>query len=103
MVTLHHEAGDTLSGLAVETGASINELIRVNCITDPRLITVGSRLYLPEDPSDDLTPPDDEDENDDSGGGDDSDDDDEDPLEDDDVPDDDDPEDPPEDGDEDDE
>ncbi|MCU0498743.1 MAG: LysM peptidoglycan-binding domain-containing protein [Anaerolineae bacterium] len=97
------EAGDTLSGLAATTGTTITELMRVNCITDARIITVGSRLYLPEDLNEDSTPPEDDDQDEDSDDQDDSGDDDEDPPDDEDVPEDDDPEDPPEDGGDDDE
>lgn len=55
-------SGDTLSGLAAATGTTVDELMRVNCITNPRGLLVGDLLYLPDDPSDD---------NDNGGGGDD--------------------------------
>ncbi len=40
-------AGDTLSALAAATGVSLNDVIRANCIANPRLIAAGQVIYLP--------------------------------------------------------
>ena len=42
--------GDILSALAVETNSTVEELARVNCLKDTRLLVVGQRLYLPQMP-----------------------------------------------------
>ncbi len=41
---------DNLSGLAAATGITLEELMRVNCLTDRGLIVTGQRLYLPFEP-----------------------------------------------------
>lgn len=41
------QAGDTLSGLAARGGITVDEVMRVNCLTDARVIVVGQALYLP--------------------------------------------------------
>jgi LysM repeat protein len=50
-VTFTVQAGDTLSGLAAQTGISLDQLMQVNCLTDSRLIVAGQILLLPFDPS----------------------------------------------------
>ncbi len=71
-------SGDTLSGLAAATGTTVDELIRVNCITNPRGLLVGDLLYLPDAPSNDDDNGGGDDDNDNGGGNDDDDDDDDD-------------------------
>jgi LysM repeat protein len=44
------QAGDTLSAIAAARGISLDELTRVNCITNTRLIVAGQQLYLPPGP-----------------------------------------------------
>lgn len=44
-------AGDTLSGLAARTNASLEELLAINCLTDARLIIVGQEIFLPRIPT----------------------------------------------------
>jgi hypothetical protein len=41
---------DNLSSLAAATGITLEELVRVNCLTDQNLIVTGQRLYLPFEP-----------------------------------------------------
>lgn len=48
-VTYRVQGGDTLSGLAVNTGTTADELRRVNCLEDD-VIVVGELLYLPRTP-----------------------------------------------------
>lgn len=43
--------GDTVSGLAATTGTTIEMLLNVNCLTDPRFVFVGQLVYLPFTPS----------------------------------------------------
>ncbi len=45
------QAGDTLSALAAARRVSLDDIIRVNCLTNARLIVAGQQLYLP--PGDD--------------------------------------------------
>jgi LysM repeat protein len=44
-------SGDTLSGLAGQTGITLEQLMAVNCLTDPRLIVAGQQIYLPFAPA----------------------------------------------------
>lgn len=44
------QSGDTVSGLAAVTGASVDELLTVNCLPQTRMIIVGQRVYLPMQP-----------------------------------------------------
>ncbi len=44
------QAGDTLSALAAIRGITLDELMDANCLTNPRLIFAGQRLYLPPGP-----------------------------------------------------
>lgn len=44
------QTGDTLSALAALGGVSVEELLRVNCLTDERMLVAGQRLYLPVAP-----------------------------------------------------
>lgn len=93
-------SGDTLSGLAGNTGTTVEEVMTVNCIEDARFIIAGQSIFLPRNPSQAETENDantndstsnnsgssnsgssgssssgnDNDDNDDSGGGDDVDD-----------------------------
>ncbi len=41
------QSGDTVSGLALITGTSAEELIAVNCLPETRMIVVGQTLFLP--------------------------------------------------------
>jgi LysM repeat protein/AcrR family transcriptional regulator len=41
------QTGDTLSALAVAVNVALDEVMRVNCITNARFIFVGQRIYLP--------------------------------------------------------
>lgn len=43
-------AGETLSGLAAATGATVSELLRANCVVDAARIVVGQQLFLPRPP-----------------------------------------------------
>ncbi len=43
--------GDTLSALAANTGTTVDELLDVNCIDDPRSLRVGQELLLPRQPT----------------------------------------------------
>ena len=45
------EAGDTLSGIALKSGASINAILKLNQISDPDILTVGQVILLPSQPS----------------------------------------------------
>lgn len=38
---------DTLSEIAARTGSSVEELVRVNCIANPRLIRPGTEIFVP--------------------------------------------------------
>lgn len=49
-------SGDTLSGLAVATGITLQELMEVNCLEDARL-AVGQLLFLPDEPVELIAPP----------------------------------------------
>lgn len=40
------QPGDTLSGLAVATGGTINEIMAANCLEDARSIIVGQSIFL---------------------------------------------------------
>lgn len=63
-------AGETLSGLAAATGATVSELMRVNCVEEAGRIVVNQQLFLPRPPagptvtSTDQGQPDDDDDND---------------------------------------
>ncbi len=41
------QAGDTLSSLAVRGSTTVNEIMRVNCLTDARLLVIGQQVYVP--------------------------------------------------------
>jgi LysM repeat protein len=41
-------SGDRTFRLAVDTGTTVNEIARVNCLPDPRLLQVGQVLLLPQ-------------------------------------------------------
>lgn len=41
------QSGDTVSGLAAATGASVDQLLTVNCLPLNRMIIVGQTLFLP--------------------------------------------------------
>lgn len=43
-------AGDTLFTIAQRTGSSVGELMTANCLTNPNIIYVGQRLYVPRVP-----------------------------------------------------
>ena len=45
------QAGDTLSELALNTGAMLEQVQTVNCITDPRLLRVSQEIFLPRKPT----------------------------------------------------
>jgi LysM repeat protein len=46
-VTYSVQAGDNLSALGARTGITLEELMRVNCLTNQRLIVTGQQLFLP--------------------------------------------------------
>ncbi len=46
-VTYVIQANDTLSGIAARTGSRIQELARVNCISNRRLITTSTEIFVP--------------------------------------------------------
>ncbi|MCC6613867.1 MAG: LysM peptidoglycan-binding domain-containing protein [Anaerolineae bacterium] len=50
-VTYTVRPGDTLSGIAAATGASLGDLAQVNCIANPAQIRVGQQLFVPRAPS----------------------------------------------------
>lgn len=54
-ITYVIQSGDTLFALAVRSGTSLETVSRVNCITDPALISVGQIIYLPLPPQNDAT------------------------------------------------
>lgn len=41
------QAGDTLSQIALDSGASVTELLQANCLENARDIMVGQKLYVP--------------------------------------------------------
>ncbi|MBI5669395.1 MAG: LysM peptidoglycan-binding domain-containing protein [Chloroflexi bacterium] len=43
--------GDTLSGIAVGSGARLADLVTVNCIANPNSIAVGTILFVPREPA----------------------------------------------------
>lgn len=43
-------SGDTLSDIAANTGSTVDELVRVNCIGDVRHIVADQRLFVPRIP-----------------------------------------------------
>lgn len=67
--------GDTLSGIAVGSGARLADLVTVNCIANPNSIAVGTILFVPREPvpvssndnSDDNGNDNDDDSDDDNG------------------------------------
>jgi LysM repeat protein len=46
-ITYVIQGDDTLSGIAARTGSSVGELVRVNCITNRRLIQPGAEIFVP--------------------------------------------------------
>jgi LysM repeat protein len=46
-ITYVIRGNDTLSGIAARTGSSVGELVRVNCITNRRLIQPGAEIFVP--------------------------------------------------------
>lgn len=50
-VSYRIQTGDTLSGLAARTNSTLEQLLTVNCLSDPRLIIVGQEIYLPRVPT----------------------------------------------------
>jgi hypothetical protein len=60
-------SGDTLLGLAGQTGITLEQLMAVNCLTDTRLIVAGQEIWLPFIPSPSAALSDD-DSGDDNGG-----------------------------------
>lgn len=57
-------AGDTLSSIAARTGISVEELARVNCIDDVRVVIAGTLLFVPRTASNDNDNSDDDNSND---------------------------------------
>jgi LysM repeat protein len=49
-VTYTVRRGDTLSSIAARSGSQVSELVRVNCLVNPRMIIAGSTLILPRIP-----------------------------------------------------
>ncbi|MBN1681872.1 MAG: LysM peptidoglycan-binding domain-containing protein [Anaerolineae bacterium] len=43
-------AGDTLSGIAVRSGATVDQLVQANCLASAELIYIGQKLYVPSLP-----------------------------------------------------
>lgn len=43
--------GDAISSIAAGSGSSVAELIRVNCLENPRFIVAGRTLFVPRTPS----------------------------------------------------
>jgi hypothetical protein len=41
--------GDTLSGIAVGSGASLADIVTVNCIANPNSVAVGTILFVPRE------------------------------------------------------
>jgi hypothetical protein len=41
------QSGDTLSSLAANTNTLVSEIVRVNCLSNADMITVGQVIYLP--------------------------------------------------------
>jgi hypothetical protein len=50
------KSGDTLSSIAVNFEISIDDIMRLNGLTDPDLISVGETLYIPSGPLPTYTP-----------------------------------------------
>ena len=50
------KSGDTLSKIAVNFDISIDDIMRLNGLTDPDLISVGETLYIPSGPLPTYTP-----------------------------------------------
>src|SRR5690606_31469050 len=50
-VTYTIRRGDTLSSIAARTGTTVEELARMNNITDIRFITVGTQILVPRTPA----------------------------------------------------
>lgn len=48
-VTYTVEAGNSLSFIAKWSGTTVEELVKVNCISDPTRVEVGQRLYVPRE------------------------------------------------------
>lgn len=44
------QPGDTLSSIAGRTGASLGDLMRANCIANPRMIVAGASIFVPRTP-----------------------------------------------------
>lgn len=44
------QTGDTLSDLALRSGGTVEAIMRMNCLEDPRRIIAGTRIYLPRYP-----------------------------------------------------
>lgn len=44
------QSGDTVSGLATSRGITIEQLLTVNCLNDPRRILAGQTIFLPPAP-----------------------------------------------------
>ncbi len=48
--TLTVSPGDTLFGIALRVGSTVDELVAANCLGNANTITVGQRLYVPNVP-----------------------------------------------------
>ena len=46
-VVYNIRSGDTLSGLAGQTGITLEQLMTINCLTDAQLIVAGQQIWLP--------------------------------------------------------
>lgn len=44
-------SGESLSSIAARSGSRVSELVRVNCLSNPRIIVAGSSLFLPRVPT----------------------------------------------------
>ncbi len=49
-VTFYVRPGDTLSGLAAATGATLDQVLAANCLSPSDLLQAGQRLFLPRMP-----------------------------------------------------
>lgn len=61
------QSGDTLSALALRTGASLEQIINANCITNPGRVAIGTVLAVPRTPDPNIILRGDDDDDDRSG------------------------------------
>lgn len=56
-VTYTVRRGDALSSIAARSGSTVEELMRVNCIDNPRFIVAGARIFVPREIAPPAAPP----------------------------------------------